>query len=188
MNQFYSAFERFIWAFRLIILVAVVSSLVVAVCAVIVATTEVGHLLHGLAIFLFPQSPADKESAGNVLTPMVRSIDSYLLAAIMLVFSFGLYELFIGKIEIAEQSPVADRLLLIRSLDDLKDRLAKMVVLMLVIEYFQHALATPVRSMQDLLILAVGIMLLGGTLYLISRMQEHGGRPDARSESGEPKE
>jgi hypothetical protein len=49
----------------------------------------------------------------------------------MLIFALGLYELFVSRIEIAEGSEFAERRLLIRSLDDLKDHLAKVVLLKL---------------------------------------------------------
>ncbi len=174
MSRFYDFFEATIWGCRLMILVAVVASLLVAVCSLVLATSEVSHLV-GAMVGYFKHHPiAGPSSPGAILTTMVRSIDGYLLSAIMVIFAFGLYELFIGKIDIAEHSEVAERLLLIRNLDDLKDRLAKMVVLMLVIEFFQHALEIPVHGMIDLLYLAVGIVLVGATLFLVGRMSHHG--------------
>ena len=75
-------------------------------------------------------------SEGTIVAHVVEVVDGYLLAAIMLIFALGLYELFVSRIEIAEGSEFAERLLLIRSLDDLKDRLAKVVLLILVVKFF----------------------------------------------------
>jgi uncharacterized membrane protein YqhA len=77
-----------------------------------------------------------------------------------------LYELFISKIDAIEASPVATRLLLIRSLDDLKDRLAKVVFLILIVRYFQYALDATIDAPIDLLYLAIGIALVAVSLYL----------------------
>jgi uncharacterized membrane protein YqhA len=155
------------------ILVAVIASILVALCSLVLATSEVAHLMKAMWSYIAEHPVDGPASPGSILTTMVRSIDGYLLSAIMIIFAFGLYELFIGKIDIAEHSEVAERLLLIRNLDDLKDRLAKMVVLMLVIEFFQHALEIPIHGMVDLLYLAIGIVLVGATLFLVGRMSKH---------------
>jgi uncharacterized membrane protein YqhA len=74
--------------------------------------------------------------------------------------------LFINKIDIAEGSEFAKRLLLFHSLDDLKDRLAKVVLLILVVKFFQQALAQKYQNPQDLLYLAVGTLLVAVALRL----------------------
>jgi uncharacterized membrane protein YqhA len=87
----------------------------------------------------------------------------------MIIFSLGLYELFIGRIVAAETSEVAPRLLLIHTLDDLKDRLAKVVFLILIVRYFEYALQSDIGGPLDLLYLAIGIALVALSLYLTSK-------------------
>jgi uncharacterized membrane protein YqhA len=81
----------------------------------------------------------------------------------------GLYELFISKIEVAENSELASRILLIRSIDDLKDRLAKVIFLVLIVKYFEYALHGSYTTPLELLQLAAGILLLAGALWLTGR-------------------
>jgi uncharacterized membrane protein YqhA len=97
---------------------------------------------------------------------VVEVVDGYLLAAIMLIFALGLYELFVSRIEIAEGSEFAERLLLIRSLDDLKDRLAKVVLLILVVKFFEYAIALRIDRALDLLWLGLSIALVSAALVL----------------------
>ena len=66
------------------------------------------------------------------------------------------------------------RLLLIQSLDDLKDRLARVVVLIPVITFFQRAMELPYETSRDVLFLALGTLLAGSALFLSSRKGEHG--------------
>ena len=66
-------------------------------------------------------------------------------------------------------SLLGERVLLIRSVDDLKTRLGNVVVLMLVIKFFQQALKQKYASPLDLLYLAIGVLLIGGALYLTHR-------------------
>jgi len=68
--------------------------------------------------------------------------------------------------QIAEGSEFASRLLLIRSLDDLKDRLAKVVLLILVVKFFEYALQLEIRTSLELLWLGLGVMLVAAALWL----------------------
>jgi uncharacterized membrane protein YqhA len=56
--------------------------------------------------------------------------------------------------------------LFISSLDDLKGRLAKVVLMILIVRYFEHALGMKFETAMDLLLFAAGIALLGLALYL----------------------
>jgi uncharacterized membrane protein YqhA len=162
-----AAFERVLWGSRLIVLLAVVASMVVAVGMFYVSTLDVLGLLKHIAHYHdVVGTPEGAALRSTVVAHVVEVVDGYLLGAIMLIFSLGLYELFVSRIDVAEGSEFASRLLLIRSLDDLKDRLAKVVLLILVVKFFEYALQLSFRTPLDLLYLAVGVLLVSGALYL----------------------
>jgi uncharacterized membrane protein YqhA len=160
--------ERVLWASRLLVLIAVVASLVVAVSLFIVISLDVlellGRVIHYAGIGLDAAERSGLRS--DLIAQVIDIVDGYLLAAVMLIFALGLYELFVSRIDEVENSEFANRLLAIRSLDDLKDRLAKVVLLMLVVKFFQYALKFKYNSPLELLYLAIGILLIGGALYL----------------------
>lgn len=161
-------FERILWNSRLIVLLAVVASLLVGVGMFFISTVDVVQLPGRLRAYA--TDPAHDASHAKLRTEavvrVVEVIDGYLLGTIMLIFAFGLYELFISRIDIAEGSELGHRVLLIRSLDDLKDRLAKVVILILVVKFFEHAIQMNFERALDLLYLALGTALLAGALYL----------------------
>lgn len=164
-------FERALWGTRLMVLVAVVASIALALGALALTTAEAAHLL-GLIwrALAAPGAGAAAEALHTrIISGVVQVVDGYLLTAILVIFAFGLYELFVSRIDVAEDAEIAPRLLLIRSLDDLKDRLAKVVVLILVITFFQEALQLHYGSAGDLLSLALGILAVGGALFLSSQ-------------------
>lgn len=170
-------FENILWYSRVIMLVPVVASIVLGIAAVCIATVEAISVVTHLGAILGAGAniAIGGETTNSLLASIISAVDVYLLAAILLIFGFGLYELFIGQIEPAQRATLAPRLLLIRSLDDLKERLAKVVLLVLVIEFLQYALRISIRSPLDLLELAVGIILVGGAVYLSTRRD--GGAP-----------
>lgn len=161
-------FERVLWGSRLVVLVAVVASALLALGTFYMATVDAAYLLLRLTAYgdpaLTPAARLDLRS--DAVTGVIKAVDGYLLAAILLVFAFGLYELFVNRIGLAERSEVGGRLLLIRTFDDLKDRLGKVVLLILVVKFLQQALDLTYRTPLDLLALAVGILLVGGALFL----------------------
>lgn len=163
--------ESILWNSRLVVLIPVFAGMLLAFGAFIVTTVDAVVLLWQMIAYL---DPSLKEAArvamrGEMIGNIVGVLDGYLLAAIMLIFALGLYELFINKINMAEETEFAARLLLIRSLDDLKDRLANVILLIVIVKFFQQSLAMKYTNTTDLLILALGVALIAGALYLSNR-------------------
>lgn len=161
-------FQRALWASRYLIVAAVISSTLLALGDFYMATLDALQLPHYLSEYSnLHQDEATRTSLrAKALTSMIKALDGYIIAAILLIFALGLYELFFGKLEVTKDSDVATRLLRIGGLDGLKDRISKLLVLVLVIEFFQRALRMEFQGPLDLLYLALGILFIGAALYL----------------------
>ena len=161
--------ERLLWDSRLLVLVAVVAGLVLAVGTICLATVDVIYFVGSLLRYVDPGLgyEARDELRIELVTIIVKILDGYLISAILIVFSLGLYELFVGKVDAAEGSETASRLLYVSSLDDLKNKIVKLILLILAIEFFQRALHLRYDSSLELLYLAGGVLLISGAFYLI---------------------
>ncbi|MCK6627505.1 MAG: YqhA family protein [Anaerolineae bacterium] len=168
MRQLEQLFEGALWQSRLVVIVAVVASVLVGIGVFYITTVDTVIMLSHLAAYADPGLTDEARTALrlSLVAEVVAIVDGYLLAAIMLILALGLYELFVSRIGWAEGSRYASRLLLIQSFDDLKDRLARVVLLILIVKFFQQALRLKYQDTQDLLFLALGILLIGGALYL----------------------
>jgi uncharacterized membrane protein YqhA len=166
-------FETVLWNSRYIVIVPVVACVLLAVLLFFIVTVEAVQLPSHLGAFidssLEPSLRAKLYSDG--IASIAKIIDGYLFATIMLIFAMGLYELFIGKIDVAENNEIADRILMIRTVDDLKNKLAKVVFLILIVTYFEYALRSTYETPQELLTLAGGIALVAGAIWLTSRSE-----------------
>ena len=160
------SFEKLLWSSRLVTLVAVIASLVVSFVMFYVATTDAYFLSREVLHYPVLDAVARDKMHASVVSHVAEIVDGYLFATILIIFALGLYELFINKIDAIENSTIAARLLLICSLDDLKERLAKVVFLILIVRYFEYALESIPRTALDLLYLAIGIALIAVALYL----------------------
>ncbi|MDX2161761.1 MAG: YqhA family protein [bacterium] len=170
MNIIERFFENVLWNSRLLLVIPVIASLFVALGVLVTTSLDALYVVGSAFGYLNPSLDAYAREAVRIeiISEVVGVIDGYLLAAILLIFALGIYELFVNKIDAAEGSEFAGRLLLIVNLDDLKDRLAKVILVILIVKFFQAALNLKYETAFDLLMLATGILFIGAALYLSS--------------------
>ncbi len=161
-------FEKALWNSRLVVLTAVFSSLLAALSMFYMATVDAIYMVSHLVHYADPamEGYARSELHAQTVTHIVEIVDGYLLATVLLIFALGLYELFISKIEPAEGDNTSSNILLIQSLDDLKARLAKVILMILIVKFFEHTVSMEFNTPLDLLYMAGGIALIGLSLYL----------------------
>ena len=85
----------------------------------------------------------------------------FLIGIVLLIFGFGVYELFISEIDIAKDK-FSDSTLKISTLDQLKNKIIKVVIIVLIVKFFEKILKlTPnFNTPQDLLLLSVSILAI----------------------------
>ncbi len=175
-------FERALLSSRYLVVIAVVSSLLVGLAMFIVATVDAAMLVVPVAAYPFNHvAAAHHDLRNHIVRSVVEVVDGYLLAAVMLIFAMGLYSLFIARISENEQSSLTGGALSIRTFDDLKDRLAKVVLLILIVKFFEHGLEMSIERPIDLLYMAVSIALVALAITL-----SHGRRVPALLSKSKP--
>ena len=162
------------WQSRFVVIFAVIASLLSALAMFFMTTVDALYMWGHLLDYASPamESAARASLRSSTITHVVEIVDGYLLATVLLIFALGLYELFISKIDMAEGSETSSNVLLISSLDDLKARLAKVILMILIVKFFEHAISLSFNNAIDLLSLSGGIALIGLALYL-SHAGEH---------------
>src|SRR2546423_13384018 len=94
-------FERVLWLSRLVVVIPVVASVALACAAFYLGTVDVVYVLAHLGSYGDLAASAGTRAATRaaLLGTIIKAIDIYLVAAILLIFALGLYELFIGKFQ-----------------------------------------------------------------------------------------
>lgn len=161
-------FEGGLWNSRFVILTAVIGSLFAGFAIFYMATVDVWNLVMHVVHYADADltNEARKALHDSTVTHIVEVVDGYLLATVMLIFSLGLYELFISDIDQAHGSKASSKILVISSLDDLKSRLAKVILMILIVTLFEEALNIKIENPLDLLYLGASIALIALALYL----------------------
>jgi len=168
MRKIEQAFEGFLWNSRFVVLSAVLASLAAAFAMFFMATVDAFYMITHLFEYASPAMSADirADLRGETVTHVVEIVDGYLLATVLLIFALGLYELFISNIDQAEGEETSSSVLMITSLDDLKSRLAKVILMILIVKFFEYVVDIKFETPLDLLYLAGGIALIGVAIYL----------------------
>jgi len=170
-------FEGSLWNSRFVILFAVLGSLFAGFAIFYMATVDVYYLVQHALHYADPSMTdvARKVLHDSTVSHIVEVVDGYLLATVLLIFSLGLYELFISDIDQAHGSRASSKILVIRNLDDLKSRLAKVILMILIVTLFEEALNMKLTTPLDLVYMGAAIALIALALYL-SHAAEHGTR------------
>ncbi|MEA2048481.1 MAG: YqhA family protein [Campylobacterota bacterium] len=161
-------FEGAIWNSRFIVLLAVVFGLLGAVILFVVASMDIW----GVGVYTFNTiiTHAHPENFHeDIVAGIIGAVDLYLIAVVMFIFSFGLYELFISDIDQAEGKN-GSKLLAIDSLDQLKDKIAKVIVMVLVVNFFQRVLHTHFTTPLEMMYFALSITALAAGLYFLGKV------------------
>lgn len=176
MSSLERGFERALWHTRWLALLAVAGSLLASLAAFFVASVEAVRLFAHLAEYARASTEAARHALRvGAVAQVVAVVDGYLLAVVLLIFAFGLYELFVSPLDEAQRSRQASHVLVIRNLDDLKNRLAKVIVLIMVVSFAERVLAMRLERPVDLVWAAAGIALIGLALYLLHAGERDGG-------------
>ena len=167
-------FENAMWQTRLFVLFAVIFGLLGSIVLFIVASVDIFEVLK-YTIDVYSNGLHPEKFHEEIVSKIIGAVDLYLIAVVMLIFSFGIYELFISKIDAAcnEESENCSTILAIHSLDQLKDKIAKVIIMVLVVNYFQRVLHTTYQTPLELLYFALAITSLAVGLYFLGKVGKH---------------
>lgn len=114
---------------------------------------------------------AGKDVATTPFVQIIESVDTFLVALVLLIFAIGIYELFIGKfdpiIRINDKRPSWMR---VTSIDDLKSSLVKVLLIAMIVGFYKQTLI--VTDYQNLMFLAIGILLISAA-FCVAEISAH---------------
>jgi len=163
-----SAFENLLWSTRFFVLLAVVFSMIGGIALFVVASVDVWHVATIVFNNYFGHGEHLKNFHEIIVAELIGAVDLYLIAIVLFIFGFGLYELFISQIDIAKRS-AASKILEIHSLDELKDKLAKVIIMVLIVGFFKRAMNTTYDGPLEMLYLAGAILGLALAFYFMHK-------------------
>ena len=159
-------FENALWSTRFIVLISVVLSIISSIILFLLGGWDIIPAI----IYKNPLLNNNIETNNELLFNIISSIDLFLIGIVLLIFGFGVYELFISEINFAKDK-FADSTLKINSLDQLKNKIIKVIIIVLIVKFFEkvlklsHNFTTP----NDLILFSLSILAICIGYYLINR-------------------
>ena len=159
-------FENALWSTRFIVLISVVLSIISSIILFLSGGWDIIQAI----IYKNPLLNNDIETNNELLFNIISSIDLFLIGIVLLIFGFGVYELFISEINFAKDK-FADSTLKINSLDQLKNKIIKVIIIVLIVKFFEkvlklsHNFTTP----NDLILFSLSILAICIGYFLINR-------------------
>ncbi|BAZ46835.1 hypothetical protein NIES4102_38750 [Chondrocystis sp. NIES-4102] len=170
-------FESLIWNFRFFIIAPVIFSLLSALRFIIIGTIDIWS---GLVLDIDPKNPFGSGTLKTV-SYIIGGIDYYLIGIVLLIFAFGIYELFISDIETKHRDN--SNILQSNNLEELKGKIVNVIVVALIVSLFKQMLTFQVKQVQDVVYIALSILLISISQYLLNMQYLHSGKADKISES-----
>jgi uncharacterized membrane protein YqhA len=165
LGKFEKGIEWLLWQSRLIVIFAVISSVIASALLILTGTYDIILVVQEF-FHAFGDKSAYKDFQVEMLTYIISAVDAYLIATVLLIFGVGLYELFISKIDYLERDENSSKILVVHSLDELKEKLAKVILMVLIVVFFKHALHLEYDDVQSLLYLGIGIFFIAVSIFL----------------------
>lgn len=165
MNRFEHHFEKLLWKSRFLVVIAVVSSLLGSLVLFLVGTLDI--LKVALRAFEYYLGRGEQDIHEFIVTDIILAIDIYLVAVVLLVFGAGVYRLFISPIDESEASGHAHPFN-IQTFDELKDKIVRVVILAVIIEFFRAVVDIRFSTPLDAIYLALSVLALAGSVFLMN--------------------
>jgi len=159
-------FENALWSTRFIVLISVVLSIISSIILFLLGGWDIIQAI----IYKNPLLNNDIETNNELLFNIISSIDLFLIGIVLLIFGFGVYELFISEINFAKDK-FADSTLKINSLDQLKNKIIKVIIIVLIVKFFEKVLKLShnFTSPNDLILFSLSILAICIGYFLINR-------------------
>jgi len=158
--------EKFLWNTRYVTLLAVILSIIASFFLMILGSWEIVQ-----AIFYYnPLFDPSISSNNMLLYKIISSIDLFLIAIVLIIFGFGIYELFISEIDFTD-SKFNQSTLKIRDLDQLKNKIIKVIIIVLIVKFFERVLkfSDNFETTTDILYFGLSILSICIAYFLINR-------------------
>ncbi len=158
-------FEQFLWRSRFLVVIAVVASLLASLVLFLVGTVD----LIGVAIdtVVYYAGVSDQDIHDFIVTDVILAVDIYLVALVLLIFALGIYRLFISPIDRADNHD-GYHPFNVGSFDELKDKIVRVVILAVIIEFFRAVVDIRFATPLDAIYLALSVLALALALFLMS--------------------
>ncbi len=151
--------EKTLWGSRFVVIIPVLLSLVIFLMLV----AGVAYKVYKLTLEFFTHWFNDV-----LLANIISVLDISLLSVIILIFAWWIYELFVDEIDTDYNHKTKAKILMVKDLDELKEKIGKVIIILLIVWLFKQMLLHEPQTQMDMLKTAWIILIMAISLKVIS--------------------
>ncbi|MBN1782799.1 YqhA family protein [bacterium] len=156
-----SILEHMLWNSRVIILLGVFGLIAGSTVMFIMGFLDTIALIKKFFVNIARHGIHFDAIYDSIIVSTIKIVDDFLLGIVLLIFGLGTYDLFISRLDPAEQqTDVRPDWLIFSSIDELKSVLGKVILMILIINLLKYALHIDYHSPSDLIYLGGAIALV----------------------------
>lgn len=160
--------ERILFSFRYISWIAIICSLTGSLLMFFVGALKTYKAVATIVFGRIPHESLSQLKPANVTTAyLIKSLDAFLIALVLLIFAYGVYSLFISQHSDIDESG-ALKWIRIPSLAHLKNTLAEVIIVILFVNFLEIALLNLKNLTWELFVLPGSILLLSLSLKFLN--------------------
>ena len=162
----HNRFEKGLWLSRYIVIFTVILSILSSLSLILIASWDI---IEAITIYN-PLFASGVEDNNQFLFKIISSIDLFLIGIVLLIFGFGVYELFVSEIDFAK-ARFMESTLQIKNLDQLKNKIIKVIIIVLIVKYFEKILklSQNFNTSLDILFFSISILCICFGYFLINK-------------------
>ncbi len=154
--------ESIIWNLRLFLLIPIFSFLIISIFLIFLSLKKVYFIIiswiEGFNL--------------KLLWNIVSLMDLVLLSLILIIFAWGIYELFIDKIKIKNKDNTKAKHLIINNIDELKESLWKVIIIMLIVNLFKILISFKINTWHDIIAISISILSLALAIKFLPKKEK----------------
>ncbi len=159
-------FENAMIRLRYVSLIAVISSGLASVLMFLIGALKVYAAYRSYFGDVIVDTTTFIEAGNLAITFLVQAVDAFLIGLVFMIFSGGIYYLYVRHIDVKE--PEVSSWIKIRSIGELKNILAELVIIILFVKFLEGGLKTGIAEYKwEMLVLPAGILMLAIALKLL---------------------
>ncbi|MDX1335083.1 MAG: YqhA family protein [Gammaproteobacteria bacterium] len=160
-------FENIMIRLRYVSLIAVIASGLGSVLMFIIGAIKVFGAYNAYFGADYLDTTLPNEAANIAITFLIQAVDTFLIGLVFMIFSGGIYFLYIRHID--TEKPEVSSWIRIQNISQLKNILAELVIIILFVKFLEGALKFSLNDLKwEMLVLPAGIMMLAIALKLLA--------------------
>jgi len=154
--------EKIIWNLRLFLLIPIFSFLIISIFLLIISIKKSYYIIISWLNWY----------SLDLLWNIVSLIDLILLSIILIIFAWWIYELFIDEIKLKEKTSSKAKHLIIENIDELKESLWKVIIIMLIVNLFKILISFKIETWQDIIAISISILFLALSIKFLPKNKQ----------------